>query len=94
MRNLVRADADKICVNFDYRSQEIFIAAYLSGDPQLIAAVEDGDPYIYTARLVKAVPQGATKKSNPVERNNIRQHCLHAYTDKDQKTCPQEWASI
>ena len=69
MRNLVKADADKVCVNFDFRSQEIFIAAYLSGDPQLIAAVEDGDPYIYTARLVKAVPQGATKASNPDERN-------------------------
>ena len=72
MRNLVKADPDKVCVNFDYRSQEIFVAAYLSGDPQLIAAVEDGDPYIYTARLVKAVPQGATKKSNPVERDNYK----------------------
>jgi len=72
MRNLVKADADKICVNFDYRSQEIFIAAYLSGDPQLIAAVEAGDPYIYTARLVKAVPQGATKGSHPVIRDNYK----------------------
>ena len=72
MRNLVKADPGKVCVNFDYRSQEIFIAAYLSGDPQLIAAVEDGDPYIYTARLVKAVPQGATKGSHPKERKNYK----------------------
>ena len=89
MRNLVRADADKICVNFDYRSQEIFIAAYLSGDPQLIAAVEDGDPYIYTARLVKAVPQGATKKSNPVERNNYKTTllaCLYRQGPKNMST--------
>ena len=69
MRNLVMAPPNKICVNFDYKNQEIAIAAYLSGDPQLIAAVETGDPYIATARLVGAVPADATKKSHPKERN-------------------------
>jgi len=69
MRNIVKPAPEKVCVNFDYKSQEIFIAAYLSGDPQLIAAVETRDPYIYTARMVDAVPQGATKKSHPGERN-------------------------
>jgi len=68
MRNLVRPPPNKICVSFDYKNQEIAIAAYLSGDPQLIAAVESGDPYISTARLVGAVPSSATKKSHPKER--------------------------
>jgi|3_EtaG_2_1085321.scaffolds.fasta_scaffold02396_7 DNA polymerase I-like protein with 3'-5' exonuclease and polymerase domains len=69
MRNLIKPPPDKVSVNFDYKNQEIAIAAYLSGDPQLIAAVETGDPYIATARLVGAVPVGATKKSHSKERN-------------------------
>tara|TARA_R110000850_G_scaffold29738_1_gene82237 strand:+ start:874 stop:2742 length:1869 start_codon:yes stop_codon:yes gene_type:complete len=72
MRNLVRADPDKVCVNFDYRSQEIFIAAYLSGDPKLIAAVEAGDPYVYTAKLVKAMPENGTKALYPEIRDNYK----------------------
>jgi DNA polymerase I len=68
MRNIVRADPDKVCVNFDYKNQEIAIAAYLSGDPKLIAAVETGDPYVATAILVGAIPADATKKSHPKER--------------------------
>jgi DNA polymerase I-like protein with 3'-5' exonuclease and polymerase domains len=68
MRNIVRADPNKVCVNFDYKNQEIAIAAYLSGDPQLKAAVETGDPYIATAKLVDAVPASATKSSHPKER--------------------------
>ena len=69
MRNLIKPPPEKVSVNFDYKNQEIAIAAYLSGDPQLIAAVETGDPYIATARLVGAVPIGATKKSHPKERD-------------------------
>ena len=62
MRNIVRPDPGKVCVNFDYKNQEIAIAAYLSGDPQLKAAVETGDPYIATAKLVGAIPADATRK--------------------------------
>ncbi len=69
MRNIIKADPDKIGIYFDYRNQEIAIAAYLSGDPQLIASVECGDPYIKTAQLTKAVPDGATKKTHPIERS-------------------------
>ena len=68
MRNIVRPDPGKVCVNFDYKNQEIAIAAYLSGDPQLKAAVETGDPYIATGKLVGALPADATKKSHPKER--------------------------
>ena len=69
MRNIIKADADKILIYFDYSNQEIAIAAHLSEDPQMIAAVNSRDPYIKTARLTKAVPDGATKKTHPVERN-------------------------
>ncbi len=68
MRNIVKPDPGKVCVSFDYKNQEIAIAAYLSGDPQLKAAVETGDPYIATAKLVGAIPADATRKSNPKDR--------------------------
>ena len=40
MRNLIKAPKNKIMVNFDYRSQEVAIAAYLSQDPNMMAAVQ------------------------------------------------------
>jgi DNA polymerase-1 len=53
----------------DYSAQEIAIAAALSGDPELLKAVESGDPYI--AFLVRAdiVEDGATKQSHPEKRD-------------------------
>tara|TARA_R100001594_G_scaffold149830_1_gene208790 strand:- start:1391 stop:2269 length:879 start_codon:yes stop_codon:yes gene_type:complete len=72
MRNIIKADPDKILIYFDYKNQEISIAAHLSKDPEMIAAVNSKDPYIKTAQLTKAVPEGATKKTHPVERNKYK----------------------
>jgi len=72
MRNIIKADADKILIYFDYKNQEIAIAAHLSKDPEMIAAVNSRDPYIKTAQLTKAVPDGATKKTHPVERSQYK----------------------
>ena len=69
MRNLVAAPKDKIMVNFDYRSQEVAIAAYISGDPKMMAAVEQTDPYIQIAKMNNAVPKDATKGTHPEQRN-------------------------
>ena len=38
----------------------------------LIEAVKSGDPYIHTAKLVKAVPDTATKKTNPKSGKNMQ----------------------
>ena len=54
MRNL-KEQLQVRFVNFDYISQEIAIAAYLSQDPVMKAAVESKDPYIHTAKMNKAV---------------------------------------
>ncbi len=78
MRNLVRAAPGKILVNFDYISQEIAIAAYLSQDPVMKAAVESKDPYIHTAKMNKAVPEHATKKSHKLERGLYKTTTLAA----------------
>ncbi|MDB2379227.1 DNA polymerase, partial [Candidatus Pelagibacter bacterium] len=78
MRNLVAAPKDKIMVNFDYRSQEVAIAAYLSGDPNMMAAVEQSDPYIQIAKMNNAVPKDATKESHKEQRNLYKTTTLAA----------------
>jgi|TARA_E500000318_G_scaffold105195_2_gene111858 DNA polymerase-1 len=78
MRNLVAAPKDKIMVNFDYRSQEVAIAAYISGDPKMMAAVEQTDPYIQIAKMNNAVPKDATKASHKEQRNLYKTTTLAA----------------
>jgi DNA polymerase I-like protein with 3'-5' exonuclease and polymerase domains len=56
----------------DWEQQEFAIAAYLSGDANMIAAYESDDPYIKFAELAGAVPPGATKLSHPVEREKFK----------------------
>ena len=78
MRNLIKAPKNKIMLNFDYRSQEVAIAAYLSQDPNMMAAVQKTDPYIHIAKLNKAVPDNATKKSHKAIRNLYKTTTLAA----------------
>jgi len=59
----------------DYSSQEVAIAAALSGDPFLIDAVLSGDPYMNFAVRAGLAPEGATKASHRVERD-ISKGCL------------------
>ena len=68
MRNIMKPIKDWAFIYSDYKSQEIAIAAYLSRDPNLCAAYESGDIYIYAAALANRVPKDATKQSHPKER--------------------------
>jgi DNA polymerase I-like protein with 3'-5' exonuclease and polymerase domains len=67
MRNIIGTD-DGVLVYLDWKSQEAAIQAFLSSDKKMIEAVKSGDPYMHTAKLVKAVPDSATKKTYPKER--------------------------
>ena len=78
MRNLIKAPPGKISVNFDYRSQEVAIAAYLSKDKNMMAAVEQTDPYIDIAKKNNAAPADATKSTHPVIRNQYKTTTLAA----------------
>ena len=60
----------------DYSQQEFGIAAALSGDQNMMAAYKSGDPYLSFAKQVGAVPQDATKKSHPNEREQFKQCIL------------------
>jgi DNA polymerase I-like protein with 3'-5' exonuclease and polymerase domains len=55
----------------DWKSQEVYIAAQLSGDAALLDAVLSGDPYLAFAKMAGLVPPDATKQSH----KNIRNLC-------------------
>ena len=63
-RGLVKPGPGKAIVYSDYSGQEIFIAAWMSQDPNLLEAVRSGDPYLWFARKVGLAPEGATKATH------------------------------
>ena len=68
LRSLIQPERGRFLAYVDWTSQEIGIAAKLSGDKNMLAAYED-DPYLWFAKRVGAVPQDATKKSHERERD-------------------------
>lgn len=50
LRHLIQAEPGKFLAELDWSSQEVAIAAYLSGDHSMIAAVQSGDPYLALAK--------------------------------------------
>jgi hypothetical protein len=73
LRGVVRPSRGKALVYLDYRSQEYAIAAYLSGDPAMIAAYESGrDPYLELGRRIGMVPDDATPEHYPQQRKILK----------------------
>ena len=69
MRALCSPVKGRAICGIDYKSQEFLLAALMSGDANMIKAYRSGDPYLYLAKLAKAVPMDAVKKDYPKERN-------------------------
>jgi DNA polymerase I len=72
LRYLIKPSPGYGLAYIDYSSQEIGIAAALSGDPLLIDAFNSGDPYLTFAKQVGAVPQDATKSSHKTIRDRFK----------------------
>jgi hypothetical protein len=68
LRGLIKPPPGYGVAYVDWSQQEFGIAAYLSRDPNMIAAYESGDPYLAFAKMAGAVPADATKQSHPAER--------------------------
>jgi hypothetical protein len=64
VRGLIKPARDMAVTYSDYSAQEVAIAAKLSGDPNLLAAVESGDPYIWFAKRAGLAPTDATKRTH------------------------------
>jgi hypothetical protein len=72
LRALIRPEPGRALGYVDWSAQELGIAAALSGDPAMQEAYLSGDPYLWLARRVGAVPADATKKTHPGEREQFK----------------------
>ena len=68
-RSLIKPEPETALAYLDFSSQEIAIAACLSGDDALWQAYASGDPYIQFAIDAGLAPVGATKESHKAERD-------------------------
>jgi hypothetical protein len=72
LRFLIRPGPGRALAYIDWSAQELGIAAALSGDQAMREAYQSGDPYIWLARRVGAVPADATKKSHSAQREQFK----------------------
>jgi DNA polymerase I-like protein with 3'-5' exonuclease and polymerase domains len=71
MRGLIRPPEGFGLAYIDFSSQEIGIAAALSGDERMAEGYVEGDPYLSFARAAGLAPHDATKQSH----KQIREQC-------------------
>ncbi len=69
LRGLIRPAPGRALAYIDWSSQEVAIAAALSGDQALLDAVQSGDPYMRFAKLAGLAPNDATRQSHESIRN-------------------------
>ena len=72
MRGLIKPHQGRAIAYIDWSQQEFAIAAVLSGDKAMMKAYNSGDPYLTFAKQAGAVPQDATKKSHPQQREQFK----------------------
>jgi len=76
VRHLIKPGPGRAIAYIDFSSQEIAIAAALSGDLGLWEGYECGDPYMAFARKAGLVPADATKASHSAIREQCKQVVL------------------
>lgn len=76
VRSLIKPENGKAIAYIDYEQQEFGIASALSNDTVMQSVYMSGDPYIEFAKIASAVPQNATKQTNPKERELFKQCVL------------------
>ncbi len=69
IRHLIKPDEGCALAYIDWSSQEVWIAAVLSGDQALLESVQSGDPYLSFAIRAGLAPPDATKESHEAIRN-------------------------
>lgn len=72
LRHLVKPGEGRAVAYIDYEQQEFAIAAALSGDRAMLAAYENGDPYLALAISCSAAPADATMESHREERDRYK----------------------
>jgi len=72
LRGLIKPPPGYAVAYIDWSSQEVGIAAALSGDGAMMADFKTGDPYIAFGIRAGVLPPGATKETHDKERDMIK----------------------
>jgi len=86
LRGLIKPPVGYSVAYIDWKQQEFGIAAALSGDPNMIAAYQSGDPYLAFAKLAGAVPADATKDTHGPQRELFKQCVLATQYGMEEKS--------
>jgi hypothetical protein len=76
LRGLIKPPRGSVLCYLDWSSQEFIIAAALSGDQNMLAAVAAGDPYLWFAKVAKMAPEWATRETHDEVREVCKRCCL------------------
>lgn len=68
LRSIVQPRPNSYIIGCDFSQQEVYVAAKLSGDQNLLDAYNSGDVYLAFAKQAGLVPPDATKQSHKLER--------------------------
>jgi hypothetical protein len=86
LRGLIRPEPGRALAYIDFSSQEIGIAAALSGDPAMLRAYQSGDPYLAFAVDAGLAPAGATKATHKAVRDRCKALVLGTLYGMQEKT--------
>jgi hypothetical protein len=76
LRGLIKPPPGHGVAYVDWSQQEFGIAAFLSGDPNMITAYLSGDPYLAFGKQVGLIPPDGTKRSHKFQRELCKQCIL------------------
>ena len=86
LRGLIKPPLGHAVAYVDWSNQEVGIAAKLSGDEQMMAAYQSGDPYLAFGKQCGKLPQDATKASHPDTRQLLKGCVLGVLFGMEAKT--------
>lgn len=86
LRSLIKPEPGRALAYIDFASQEIGIAAALSGDEAMLRAYESGDPYLAFAIDAGLAPAGATKATHKAVRDRCKALVLGTLYGMQEKT--------
>jgi DNA polymerase-1 len=72
LRGLVTPEPGRAIAYIDWSSQEVAIAASLSGDQAMMSDYQSGDPYLAFGKNAGILPSDATKESHGAQRDALK----------------------
>jgi DNA polymerase family A len=72
LRCIIQPPKGKVIIGCDFSQQEVYVAAKLSEDKNLMEAYDSGDVYLYFGKFTGVIPKDGTKDSHKNERNQFK----------------------